>query len=99
MRCLRCGYCCIEYDVMIIDNPDLGDETISGRNETNVKHKPSGVRCQHLRGDKPGNYSCAIHHHDWYRKTPCFDHGQVEASPDDLCRMGEYILNLRKKNE
>ena len=87
MRCLRCGYCCIEYDVMIVDNPELGP--IDG----NIIHKPSGQRCQHLIGNKAGEYSCAIHDKEWYNKTPCYDFGQIENSVNDPCRMGQYILS------
>jgi len=86
MNCLRCGYCCIEYNVAIVDKPELG------LREDNVKVKPGGVRCQHLTGDTPGEYSCAIHNEPWYKQTPCFDFGQIEASPKDNCRMGAYLL-------
>lgn len=86
MKCLRCGYCCIEYMVMIVDKPELGLV------ESNVKFKPSGVRCPHLQGDKPGEHSCAIHDQPWYNQTPCADFGQIESSPEDACRMGEYLL-------
>ena len=86
MKCLRCGHCCVNYDVIIIKNGDL---PIS---EDNVVHKPSGERCPHLRGDSPGAYSCAIHDHPEYKQTPCFDFTQVEDSVDDPCRMGVYVL-------
>lgn len=86
MKCLHCGYCCINYDVIIVDDPKKGLEL------DNVKHKPTGVRCQHLRGDKPGEFSCAVHNEKWYKKTPCFDFGQIESKKTDPCRMGEYLL-------
>ena len=90
MKCLRCGYCCVEYDVVIVDDPEIGPEA------ENLKYKPSGTRCQHLRGDAIGQYSCAIHDYPWYEETPCYGHGQVEQSPDDPCRIGEYMM--RKKD-
>ena len=85
MKCLRCGYCCIKYDVMIVDKPKLGIK------EGNVLHKPSGKKCQHLRGSK-GKYSCAIHNEKFFKKTPCASHGQIEHG-DTNCRMGDYILH------
>ena len=74
--------------VVIVDNPDRPPY------EDNIKgigfNGPE--RCQHLRGDTPGKFSCAVHDKPWYPDTPCFEYGQIEQSPDDVCRMGEYIL-------
>lgn len=89
MICLRCGYCCNKYDVIIVDDPDKGPV------EGNLKEKPSGQRCQHLRGDKPGEYSCAIHDRPWYKDTPCFAFTQIERG-NTPCRMGEYLLEKLK---
>ena len=86
MKCLRCGYCCIQYEVNIVDNPELGVI------ESNLKAKYTGERCQHLRGDVPGKYSCAVHNYSWYKQTPCYQFGQVELSENDPCRIGEYML-------
>jgi hypothetical protein len=90
MKCLRCGHCCINYAVVILDNPALP------LTETNVRFKPGGERCPHLRGDAPGDYSCAVHDHPQYQETPCFDFGQIEKSPEDPCRMGMYVLQQTK---
>lgn len=87
MKCLFCGYCCVKHDVVIVDDPRLGIT------EGNLKVKRSNVRCQHLKGKKPGEFSCAIHAEPWYKKTPCFRHGQIERSVSDNCRMGDYLLN------
>lgn len=87
MKCLRCGYCCIKYEVIIVDNPELGIR------DDNLIAKHTDERCKHLMGDSLGNYSCAIHHYDWYKQTPCYSYGQIELSPDDPCRMGQYILD------
>lgn len=89
MICLRCGYCCKNYDVIIVDKPELGIV------ENNLIHKPSGMPCKHLLGDKPGEYSCAIHDFSWYKETPCYSHGQIEQKNSN-CRIGEYALNLKK---
>ena len=86
MRCLRCGYCCHNYMVVIVDDPALG---ISDDNL--VCHEGDGP-CKHLRGDKPGEYSCVLHDYSWYKETPCYAHGQLEKSGDDVCRMGEFVL-------
>lgn len=88
MICLRCGYCCIYYIVVTVDDPDKG--FVEGNFTT---HMPDGDKpCKHLVGDKPGDYSCVIHDRDWYPETPCFSHTQIENG-NTPCRMGEYILS------
>lgn len=86
MKCLRCSYCCYNLDVVIVDDPKKGIST------NNLAIKKSGERCPHLRGNKPGKFSCAIHNYQWYKETPCFSHGQIERNADDKCRMGVYML-------
>ena len=86
MKCQRSGYCCTHYDVIIVNDPELGIT------EDNVIHKPSGVRCQHLKGPEPGKFECAIHSYEWYDQTPCFEYTQVGA-PNSPCRTGNYIVN------
>lgn len=86
MKCLRCGHCCINYDVVILIDPD------KGLTEENVEHKPSGVRCRHLQGDTPGKFACAIHEHPLYKKTPCWQFTQVESNPNTPCRIGQYKM-------
>ena len=92
MICNRCGYCCMNSFVVIVDDPEKGPV------ETNMKAIGLGgpERCQHLKGDKAGEYSCGVHDRKWYKKTPCFRHGQIEKSKDCNCRMGE---NMLKKGE
>jgi hypothetical protein len=84
MICLRCGHCCHEYLVAIVDDPKKGLQ------EDNIKAKEDG-RCQHLEGDKPGEYSCSVHDESWYEETPCFAHTQIEFS-NSPCRFGKHIL-------
>ena len=88
MICLRCGYCCKNYLVGIVDDlekgPVPGNFTVS---------KGGGVPCKHLQGNKPGEYTCLAHNYPWYNETPCYDFSQVEYSKDSLCRMGVYVLN------
>jgi hypothetical protein len=93
MKCLRCGYCCIKYMVVIVNNPDLG--VVPG----NLIAHPGGKPCKHLLCPQPvegplaGRYACAIHHKPWYKETPCYEFGQVERSPDEPCRIGTAVLN------
>jgi len=90
MRCLRCGYCCKNYVVVIVDDPEKG---ISEDNL--IVHKGDGTPCKHLRGDKPGEYFCGIHDYPWYDQTPCFAYGQIEQR-DTNCRMGDFLLKKLK---
>jgi len=91
MKCLHCGYCCKWLWVPIIADPEKGII------EDNVKvHMGNGNPCQHLRGNKPGEYSCAVHAEPWYKETPCASHAQIEDSPDHPCRMGVYQLKLHE---
>lgn len=90
MKCLRCGYCCINYDVIIVDNADVGP--IKG----NLKHKPTGKKCQHLKRNEHGGYFCMLHDYPWYKETPCFAHSQIERGNTE-CRMGAYILNKEQE--
>jgi len=87
MICLRCGYCCHKHMVMIVDDPT------KGLSEDNIIDHIGDGPCKHLEGSKPGEYSCKVHSKSWYKKTPCFSHGQIESSPDNECRMGRYILD------
>lgn len=87
MKCLRCGYCCHKYSVVIIDDPEKGITE-----DNMIVHIGDGP-CKHLEGNKPGEYSCKIHNKEWYKETPCFNHGQIEESPTDDCRLGRHILD------
>lgn len=86
MVCLRCGYCCYVCYVVIVNDPE------KELSEDNVEYKNTDVRCKHLEGEKPREFSCKIHDKEWYEETPCFEHTQIEHSPKDNCRMGEYVL-------
>jgi len=91
VKCLRCGYCCHNACVVIVDDPKKGPI------EDNLKiHTGEGKSCQHLRGNKPGGYSCAVHDEPWYADTPCAHHGQIENRPDMPCRMGVYVLKKHR---
>jgi len=88
MICLRCGHCCKAFMVPIVDDPEKGVAK-----DNIMMHKGEGEPCKHLRGDKPGEYSCAIHDKEWYNGTPCFFYGQVEHGNQE-CRIGRYMLNI-----
>jgi len=93
MICLRCGYCCLMYDVVIVSDPDKPAD-----DENNIEFKQNNQRCKHLVGDKIGEFSCVIHNKDWYDTTPCYQFTQFEVK-NSPCRMGEYqIKKLEKKN-
>jgi len=94
MICLRCGYCCHNYMVMIVDDPKKG---ISEDNI--IVHMGDGTPCKHLEGNKPGEYSCKVHSEPWYDETPCFNYGQTERDVLTNCRIGEYLLNNQKDKE
>lgn len=86
MKCLHCGYCCLNLFVVIVVNPDLGII------DTNLKAIDClKERCPHLRGNKPGHYSCAIHHYDWFSETPCAQYQSHEFYKDQLCHVGKCL--------
>jgi len=88
MICLRCGYCCIEYGAVVMEDPALG--IVRG----NAVFKPAGEKCMHLKGTK-GKYSCAIHEEIFYKQTPCYYFGQ--ATPGDTnCEIGERVMRTKK---
>ena len=73
MKCLRCGYCCLNSLVVIVVDPKLGI-TKGNLKAINLKEE----KCPHLEGEKPGEYNCKIHDEPWYKETPCYSHGQIE---------------------
>ena len=87
MHCLRCGHCCKTSLVVIVVDPDRGPKRDNLR-AVNLLEEG----CPHLRGEKAGEYSCAIHNKPWYKRTPCYAHGQIETKKSSPCRMGEYLL-------
>jgi len=93
MKCLRCGYCCKQYTVVIIIDPARG---IALNNARLLNGSIEGPRhaCPHLIGSEAGRYACALHDQPWYGETPCSDFGQVEENEDMPCRMGEHMMSL-----
>ena len=93
MICLRCGYCCRSYCVVIVDDPDKGIQ----EGNLIVWNPEQDGPCKHLKGDKPGEYSCEIHTKPWYKETPCFEYGQIETNSNCECRLGRYIMDKSTK--
>lgn len=91
MICLRCGYCCIEYTVIIVNDPVIGPA------HNNLTTTWSGERCPHLRGSESGEYSCAIHDKQWYPETPCAKHKQIESNENKFCRIGKHRMKQLKE--
>lgn len=91
MVCVRCGCCCIQSFVVIVDDPALGIT------EENLKQKEDGP-CQHLVGDEPGAYACGIQDEPWYKQTPCYTHGQTERDLTTKCRLGVYMLHKMEES-
>lgn len=89
MKCFRCGYCCVMYDVIII-NPDYVSEDLKIENLPNEAfiHKPTGYQCPYLEWHN-GNAFCAIHHYEWYKELPCYSHNFNTKK----CMLGEYVKN------
>lgn len=90
MKCLRCGYCCCHYLVVILIDPDKG----LVEENTAIRGADSPERCPHLQGDKPGAFSCALHDHPIYPQTPCAQHNADDS--DAPCRLGKYVLENPK---
>ena len=90
MACLRCGYCCFRYCVVIVDDPDKGfcEENLTLHTGT------SGTPCKHLVGNSPGEFSCALHDKPFYKDTPCYQHN-LDVS---RCLLGEAFTTGKFKD-
>jgi hypothetical protein len=86
--CLHCGYCCLQSLVVVVNDPAKGPV------EGNLIVVSPTTPCPHLRGKVVGEYSCAVHSKRWYKKTPCYSHGQIEQGNTE-CRMGRYLVDLK----
>jgi hypothetical protein len=85
MKCLRSGYCCVQYVVPIVIDPALGPV------EGNLRVKETGERCPHLTGSEPGQHACAVHDEPWYPESPCAAFTQIESG-DTPCRVGTHVM-------
>ena len=102
MICLRCGYCCIN-PVVIIINPKYVNEDLDLQNpliKEKVMLKKSGEWCPYLEEKNKFIFTCKIHNKPWYKQTPCFEYSQLENDILDKCRLGVYInSNKRFRNQ
>ena len=73
MKCDRCAYCCVHYDVIVPVDPEKGIAV------GNMTHKPSGKRCHHNLPDG----TCAVHDKSWYKDLSChhYDYGDGQLCP------------------
>ena len=105
MKCLRCGTCCIGYFVSVVKPKYVKEELDLEKLPEEawlflVDEFGKPITCPNLSFDKKGKAKCGVHHYEWYKRTACFSHGQVERSEKDVCRLGEFILkNKEKENE
>ena len=99
MLCMRCGYCCVKYSVVII-NPKYINEDLNFDDpsiESKLMYKPSDEWCPHLTKKNKSSFHCSVHNKTWYKNTPCFSHTQIEPSEDSKCRMGDYVNNKNRE--
>jgi len=92
MKCLRCGYCCINLSLVTI-HPDYikEDLIINELPEEAFIFKPDGEKCPHLTFED-NKAVCKIHQYNWYYQTPCYNHNQIERKNSD-CRLGKHIID------
>ena len=90
MKCLRCGNCCKTLLSVVVDDPTKG--IVDGNLIVN-----ESTQCKHLKGGKPGEYSCVVHEESWFVDTPCFDFGQIERSLDTPCRTGVHVMEAGRR--
>lgn len=83
MKCYKCGYCCTNYLVTIVVDPERGPVKGNLKAIDCLREK-----CPHLSGERPGHYSCNVHHYPWFKDSPC---GEFNEHKYD-CNMGQYIL-------
>lgn len=100
MICVHCGLCCYDYPVGIIKKKfaDYNAKSVEDFPEEAFDIKRGNTPCPHMYWE--GEFSrCAVHDKPWYHETPCFAFGQIEESPNNVCRIGEWILEKRKTDK
>jgi hypothetical protein len=96
--CVHCGLCCYDFPVAIIAREFIDKfELIDDFPEEAFIIKEGNTPCTYLHW-KNHQSNCEVHNKPWYKNTPCFDFGQIEESPDCVCRIGEWIMKKRKKD-
>ena len=93
MICLRCGLCCVNLNIAIINPTSIQpDGTVNPDEPDSIILKPAGQKCPHLvyNEDKA---VCIIHHLACYRGTSCEQFEQF-GPESDVCVMGGYFRAL-----
>lgn len=94
MKCMRCGYCCHHHLVVVVHPRVVAEDLrIDELPEADLMFLDGTEPCPFVSWEED-EAICSIHHYKWYVETPCFSHGQIEQSVNDLCRLGEYVRNL-----
>lgn len=97
MKCLRCGYCCTHLMAIIVVDPEVGIEP-ENLKVIGLEAPEKMERCPHLRGDTPGEYSCAVHDREWYKYSDCAAYDQI-GEKDSNCRVGERVLRKSSQSK
>jgi hypothetical protein len=83
----------------------IADDPTKGLASNNIIIKIPGERCKHLIGNKPGEFSCAVHNYPWYKKTMCHKYGGKRTggrrinNKEDICETGKRVMDVLKKGE
>jgi hypothetical protein len=90
MICLRCGHCCFQLDISIV-NPRsiLLDGTLDPKDLEAMILKPAGESCPHLNFERYLAV-CTIHHLPCYQGTPCQRFEQI-GPEDAVCVLSGYF--------
>ena len=93
MICERCGLCCTNLDVMIINPRSIRpDGTVDPADPGSMIAKPSGRKCPHLA--YLGKVAvCTIHDLPCYKGTPC-DRFEVIGPEDGVCLLSGYFKSI-----
>ena len=100
MICLRCGGCCLQLDILVV-NPDSirEDGSIDLHDPESMIFKPSGQKYPHLflqaglAAEGGETAVCSIHHLSCYQGTPC-QQFEPMGQGDDVCIMSVYFKKL-----
>jgi hypothetical protein len=98
--CVHCGLCCYDFPVAIVAPKyiDFKGEDANDLPEEAFIIKQGNTPCEYLYWEDDFS-RCAVHNKPWYPSTPCFDFSQIESSPNNICRYGEWILEKRKTDK
>jgi hypothetical protein len=95
MKCLHCGYCCLNMLLVTVTPEAVTDLVIDELTEDMalvVNTMEDGILCPHLSWNTEFKFSCEIHHRAWFDDTPCGKHSQIETG-DKPCRTGAYMMD------